>query len=108
MRNLEPRAAARCARCGTDLPRCRHHQLGEPDEELSELRRATRQSLHIVKRLGSGGMAHVYLARHAALSRSLVVKVLTENSRAIQKCVNGSKGSGGGGAVSASLCVCNF
>ncbi|MBC8086554.1 MAG: serine/threonine protein kinase, partial [Phycisphaerae bacterium] len=53
--------------------------LGEPDEELSELRRATGNRYTIVKRLGSGGMAHVYLARHAALSRALVVKVLHRN-----------------------------
>lgn len=72
-------AAARCARCGAELPEVTAPPLGEPDEELSELRRATGNRYTIVKRLGSGGMAHVYLARHAALSRSLVVKVLHRN-----------------------------
>jgi serine/threonine-protein kinase len=47
-----------------------------PDEELRELRNATGNRYAIVKRLGSGGMAHVYLARHAVLARPLVIKVL--------------------------------
>ncbi|MGV3711196.1 MAG: serine/threonine-protein kinase [Gemmatimonas sp.] len=72
-------AAARCSRCGAELPEVTAPPLGEPDEELTELRRATGNRYTIVKRLGSGGMAHVYLARHAALQRSLVVKVLHRN-----------------------------
>lgn len=47
-----------------------------PDEELRELRMATGNRYTVVKRLGSGGMAHVYLARHAVLARPLVIKVL--------------------------------
>ena len=69
-------AAARCSRCGAELPEVSAPPLGEPDEELTELRRATGNRYTIVKRLGSGGMAHVYLARHAALARTLVIKVL--------------------------------
>jgi eukaryotic-like serine/threonine-protein kinase len=47
-----------------------------PEEELRELRRATGNRYTILKRLGSGGMANVYLARHAHLGSSLVIKVL--------------------------------
>ncbi|WP_396202223.1 serine/threonine-protein kinase [Gemmatimonas sp.] len=47
-----------------------------PDEELRELRVATGNRYTVVKRLGSGGMAHVYLAKHAVLARPLVIKVL--------------------------------
>ncbi|WP_337171590.1 serine/threonine-protein kinase [Gemmatimonas aurantiaca] len=47
-----------------------------PDEELRELRHATGNRYTVVKRLGSGGMAHVYLARHTVLGRPLVIKVL--------------------------------
>ena len=50
--------------------------LDVPDEELRDLRQATGNRYTIVKRLGSGGMAHVYLARHVALGRPLVIKVL--------------------------------
>ncbi|MBX9856132.1 MAG: protein kinase [Gemmatimonadaceae bacterium] len=69
-------AAATCTRCGTRLPDVAAPPLDVPDEELRELRAATGNRYTIVKRLGSGGMAHVYLARHALLGRPLVIKVL--------------------------------
>jgi serine/threonine-protein kinase len=68
--------AARCVRCGTALPEVSAPPLDVPDEELQDLRKATGNRYTVVKRLGSGGMAHVYLARHAVLSRPLVIKVL--------------------------------
>jgi serine/threonine-protein kinase len=69
-------AAATCTRCGTALPEVAAPPLDIPDDELRELRLATGNRFAIVKRLGSGGMAHVYLARHALLGRPLVIKVL--------------------------------
>lgn len=69
-------AAARCTRCGVVLPEVSAPPFDVPDDELRELRQATGNRYTIVKRLGSGGMAHVYLARHAVLGRSLVIKVL--------------------------------
>ena len=69
-------AAAQCIRCGVALPEVSAPPIDVPDEELQELRRATGNRYTIVKRLGSGGMAHVYLARHSALARPLVIKVL--------------------------------
>jgi eukaryotic-like serine/threonine-protein kinase len=69
-------AAARCVRCGAALPEVVAPPLDIPDEELQELRKATGNRYTIVKRLGSGGMAHVYLAKHAVLSRPFVIKVL--------------------------------
>ncbi len=69
-------AAARCTRCGALLPEVSAPPIDIPDEELRGLRQATGNRYTIVKRLGSGGMAHVYLARHAVLERPLVIKVL--------------------------------
>jgi serine/threonine-protein kinase len=69
-------AAAKCVRCGTALPEVSAPPIDVPDEELRELRNATGNRYAVVKRLGSGGMAHVYLARHAVLARPLVIKVL--------------------------------
>ena len=69
-------AAARCVRCGVPLPEVSAPPLDIPHEELQALRHATGNRYTVVKRLGSGGMAHVYLARHAVLSRPLVIKVL--------------------------------
>lgn len=69
-------AAARCTRCGVPLPDVAAPPIDIPDAELRALREATGNRYTVVKRLGSGGMAHVYLARHAALARPLVIKVL--------------------------------
>jgi len=69
-------AAARCTRCSGVLPEVSAPPIDIPDEELRDLRLATGNRYTIVKRLGSGGMAHVYLARHVALGRPLVIKVL--------------------------------
>jgi serine/threonine-protein kinase len=65
-------AAARCTRCGVPLPDVSAPPIDIPDEELRELRVATGNRYTVVKRLGSGGMAHVYLAKHAVLARPLV------------------------------------
>jgi len=69
-------AAAKCTRCGVPLPEVSAPPVDIPDDELRELRQATGNRYVVVKRLGSGGMAHVYLARHAVLGRPLVIKVL--------------------------------
>lgn len=69
-------AAARCTRCGVPLPDVSAPPIDIPDEELRDLRVATGNRYTVVKRLGSGGMAHVYLAKHAVLARPLVIKVL--------------------------------
>jgi serine/threonine-protein kinase len=53
--------------------------MEQPDSELSALRKACGGRYQIVRRLGSGGMAHVYYALHAQLERPLVVKVLHQH-----------------------------
>jgi serine/threonine protein kinase len=68
--------AATCARCGVELPAIPDAPAEKPDEEITTLRVATGNRYRIVKRLGSGGMAHVYYAEHATLGRALIVKVL--------------------------------
>jgi serine/threonine-protein kinase len=68
--------AATCARCQAELPALPDAPLDKPDEEISQLRIATGNRYRVVKRLGSGGMAHVYFAEHATLGRALVIKVL--------------------------------
>jgi serine/threonine-protein kinase len=70
-------AAVTCSRCAGALPELPQRAPSEPpDEELAQLRRLTGGHYRIVRRLGSGGMAHVYYGEHAALGRPLVVKVL--------------------------------
>ena len=68
--------AARCTRCTSDLPDLDGAPAERPDEELSALRRITGSRYRVLRRLGSGGMAHVYYALHQELARPLVVKVL--------------------------------
>jgi serine/threonine protein kinase len=69
-------AALRCARCQAALPELPDAPAEKPDEELDLLRRATGGRYRVERRLGTGGMANVYLARHAELGRPVVVKVL--------------------------------
>jgi serine/threonine-protein kinase len=47
-----------------------------PDEEITRLRRATGNRYRIIRRLGGGGMADVYLAEQVQLARQVVIKVL--------------------------------
>lgn len=68
--------AVSCARCGASLPALPDHPLDKPDEEIGLLRQATGNRYRVVRRLGSGGMAHVYLGEHATLGRQVVLKVL--------------------------------
>jgi serine/threonine-protein kinase len=66
----------RCTRCEALLPDLPAAPLDAPDEELTLLRRATGNRYVVERRLGSGGMASVYLARHAVLDTPYAVKVL--------------------------------
>lgn len=69
-------SAARCSRCQTELPDVPDAPGTQPDEEITCLRRATGGRYRIVRRLGSGGMAHVYYGEHVLLDRPLAIKVL--------------------------------
>ena len=47
-----------------------------PDEEITRLRRATGNRYRVLRRLGGGGMADVFIAEQALLGRRVVIKVL--------------------------------
>ena len=68
--------AVKCVRCVVDLPEVAAAPLEQPDSELTNLRKAAGARYRVSRRMGSGGMAHVYYALHATLDRPLVVKVL--------------------------------
>jgi serine/threonine protein kinase len=68
--------AATCSRCSTRLPDVAAPTHEKPDEEISQLRHATGSRYRVLRRLGGGGMASVYLAEHAQLGRQVVLKVL--------------------------------
>ena len=68
--------AAACSRCGTGMPDIDVADKSLPDQELQRLRRATGMRYRIQRRLGSGGMADVFLAEQTLLARSVVIKVL--------------------------------
>jgi serine/threonine-protein kinase len=69
-------AAVQCVRCAGELPELPDAPTAKPDGELDLLRRATGARYRIHRRIGTGGMAHVYGATHAVLGRPLVIKVL--------------------------------
>ena len=68
--------APRCTRCTAELPVLSGSPAEPPDPEISALRRLVGSRYRIVRRLGSGGMAHVYYAEHQALRRPVVIKML--------------------------------
>jgi serine/threonine protein kinase len=69
-------SAARCTRCDEALPEISGSPNEKPDAELTQLRANTGGRYRVHRRLGSGGMAHVYYAEHALLDRAVVLKVL--------------------------------
>ncbi|MDQ6830717.1 MAG: serine/threonine protein kinase [Gemmatimonadota bacterium] len=69
-------SAVNCTRCANELPELSDAPREKPDEELDLLRRATGGRYRVYRRLATGGMAQVYLARHTELGRPLVIKVL--------------------------------
>jgi serine/threonine-protein kinase len=71
--------AVTCLRCSDGLPELRETPADPPDPETSLLRRATGGRYRVLRRMGSGGMAHVYHALHAVLERPLVIKVLHQH-----------------------------
>ncbi len=68
-------SAANCSRCASTLPDLAGNPE-KPDEEVTQLRQVTGSRYRVLRRLGGGGMASVYLAEHALLGRQLVLKVL--------------------------------
>ena len=68
--------AVKCGRCADALPKLASAPTEQPDAEITALRRATGNRYRVLRRIGGGGMAHVYRAEHAQLERPLVMKVL--------------------------------
>ena len=68
--------AVQCGRCVAELPEVPGTPIEQPDSELTNLRRSAGGRYRVIRRMGSGGMAHVYYAQHATLDRPLVIKVL--------------------------------
>lgn len=66
------RHCAQCNRALPDLPSA----VDAPDHLITSLRHATGHRYRIVRRIGAGGMADVYEARHHLLNRPLAVKVM--------------------------------
>src|SRR5687768_15900462 len=69
-------SAATCSRCGNQLPELTGAASEKPDEEITRLRQVTGSRYKVLRRLGSGGMASVFIAEHAQLGRRVVLKVL--------------------------------
>lgn len=68
-----------CVRCADELPEVAGTPSEQPDTELTNLRKSAGSRYRVIRRLGSGGMAHVYYAQHATLDRPLVIKVLHQH-----------------------------
>ena len=64
-----------CVQCNVLMPEL-PSPVDAPDHLITSLRQATGNHYRIVRRIGSGGMADVYEARHQQLDRPVAVKVL--------------------------------
>ena len=69
-------SAASCSKCNATLPEVEGATAEKPDEEISQLRHVTGSRYRVLRRLGGGGMASVYLAEHTQLDKPVVLKVL--------------------------------
>ncbi|MGH9889174.1 MAG: serine/threonine-protein kinase, partial [bacterium] len=58
------------------MPELERAPFERPDEEITRLRRATGNRYRVLRRLGGGGMADVYVAEQVQLARRVVIKVL--------------------------------
>ena len=67
--------AAACVRCGAALPDV-PARPDAPDALITALRQATGNRYRVLRRIGSGGMADVYLVEQETLGRPLVLKVM--------------------------------
>ncbi len=67
--------AAACLRCGAALPDV-PVRADAPDALITALRQATGNRYRVLRRIGSGGMADVYLVEQETLGRPLVLKVM--------------------------------
>ena len=68
--------AAQCTRCAAPLPDVPTAPAERPEEAITQLRRAAGGRYRIIRRLGGGGMASVYLGEQNLLRRAVAVKVL--------------------------------
>ncbi len=68
-------AAVGCVRCALPLPEVRVRP-DAPDALITALRQATGNRYRVLRRIGSGGMADVFVAEQENLGRPLVLKVM--------------------------------
>jgi len=68
--------APQCLRCGAALPDVPTVPTERPEESITQLRRAAGARYRVIRRLGGGGMASVFLGEQALLRRPVAIKVM--------------------------------
>jgi len=71
-----------CEKCGISAPVTRMETIAPVDARIAAIEKALGYKYKVLRKIGSGGFADVYLGEHAQLGREVAIKILTRSHSA--------------------------
>ncbi len=71
-----------CSSCGASAPVTRMETITPVDPRIAAIEKALGYKYKVLRKIGSGGFADVYLGEHAQLGREVAIKILTRSHSA--------------------------
>ncbi len=71
-----------CSTCGVSAPVTRMETITPVDPRIAAIEKALGFKYKVLRKIGSGGFADVYLGEHAQLGREVAIKILTRSHSA--------------------------
>lgn len=71
-----------CSSCGVSAPVTRMETIAPVDPRIAAIEKALSYKYKVLRKIGSGGFADVYLGEHAQLGREVAIKILTRSHSA--------------------------